>query len=229
MEFGVPLFPPPGWSPYSRVAWTELRLQFRLPGDEPVISTRLCDYASREEIVTVITAVQQRRRELTAVEKQPAVKSASKAARDDAALAVLWAIADRQELNRLLTDLRRGEMPTNLDGRMRALPSGPARELLLQLHARFVAAREAAIEKLRQQWVPPPVDDAAWEERLRWMALSGVWLAREWLLPGERRLSALKRGQLIRERQDRYLAAHPERLEAVRRKAEEADGAKRGG
>jgi hypothetical protein len=122
----VPLRPPPGWSFYSRAAWTELQLQFRLPR-EPVISTRLRDYASQEEIDTVIAAVQQIRREVIAVEKRPAVKSASKAARDDAALAMIWAAADRQELNRLLTDLRRGEMPSNFNGRMIALPQGPAR------------------------------------------------------------------------------------------------------
>ena len=216
----VPLRPPPGWSFYSRAAWTELQLQFRLPR-EPVISTRLRDYASREEIDAVIAAVQQVRRELIAVEKRPAVKSASKAARDDAALAMIWAAADRQELNRLLTDLRRGEMPSNFNGRMIALPQGPARELLLQIRARSEAAREAAIEELRRQWTPPPVDDAAWEENLRLMALSGVRVYRKWLLPSEKRLSSSVQCRLIRERQDRFLDAHPERLEAVRRKVEE--------
>jgi hypothetical protein len=134
MDVGIPVRPPPGWNPYSRASWTELQLQFRLPR-EPVISTRLRDYASQEEIDTVIAAVQQVRCDLIAVEKRSAVKSASKAARDDAALAVIWATADRQELNRLLTDLRRGEIPSNFNGRMIALPEGSARELLLQIRA----------------------------------------------------------------------------------------------
>jgi hypothetical protein len=228
MDVGIPLVPPPSWSFYSRAAWTELQLQFRLPR-EPVISTRLRDYASQEEIATIITAVQQVRRELVAVEKQPAVRGASKAARDDAALAVIWATADRQELNRLLTDLRRGEIPSNFNGRMIALPQGPARELLLQIRARSEAAREAAIEELRRRWTPPPVDDAAWEENLRSMALSGVRVYRKWLLPSEKRLSSSVQCRLIRERQDRFLAAHPERLEAIRRKVELANGAQCGG
>jgi hypothetical protein len=52
------------------------------------------------------------------------------------------------------------------------------------------------------------------------MALSGVRVYRKWLLPSEKRLSSSLQCQLIRERQDRFLAAHPERLEAVRRKVE---------
>ena len=109
-------------------------------------------------------------------------------------------------------------MPSDLEGRAALLPEGSARELLLQFHTRYQAADEAAIEELRRQWVPPPVDDEAWEEHLRWMALSGIRFNREWLLPGERRLSSAKQVRLISERRKRFLAAHPERLEAVRRK-----------
>jgi hypothetical protein len=53
------------------------------------------------------------------------------------------------------------------------------------------------------------------------MALSGVRVYRKWLLPSEKRLSSSVQCRLIRERQDRFLDAHPERLEAVRRKVEE--------
>jgi hypothetical protein len=52
------------------------------------------------------------------------------------------------------------------------------------------------------------------------MALSGVRFAREWLLPSEKRLSSSARWRLIRERQNRFLDAHPECMEAVSRKVE---------
>jgi len=191
------------------------------------MSTRLRDYASQEEIDTAIDVVQQARRELIVMEKQPAVRCASKAVRDNVALAALWATADRCRLNRLLTDLRRGEMPSNLEDRMIALPKAPARELLLQLHVRYQACLRGGDRGASPAVGAAPLDDAAWDEHLRWMALTGV-RAREWLLPGEKQLSSSARWRLISERQDRFLAAHPERLEAVRRKAEDADGAKRG-
>ena len=51
---------------YSRAEWTELQLQFHPPRDGPVISIRLRDYASREEIDVVVAALEQLRRELSA-------------------------------------------------------------------------------------------------------------------------------------------------------------------
>jgi hypothetical protein len=77
--------------------------------------------------------------------------------------------------------------------------------------------------------VPHPVDDAAREDHLRWLALRDVRWCRKWLFPHETRLLKSRQYRLIRERQNRFLAAHPEYLEAARRKAEEADGAQRGG
>jgi hypothetical protein len=51
---------------YSRAEWTELQQQFRPPRDGPVVSTRLRDYASAEEISIVVAALQLRWRELSA-------------------------------------------------------------------------------------------------------------------------------------------------------------------
>jgi hypothetical protein len=76
-------------NPYSRADWTELQLAFRPPRDGLVISTRLRDYASQEEIDGVIAAVQQARCELTAriqAAQVPPPRRMSKEARDDVAL-----------------------------------------------------------------------------------------------------------------------------------------------
>ena len=50
-------FPDPahvGYNPYLRADWTELQLRFRPPRDSPDVSIRLLDYASPEEINSVI-------------------------------------------------------------------------------------------------------------------------------------------------------------------------------
>jgi hypothetical protein len=52
-------------NPYSRAEWTELQLQFRPPRDGPVVSTRLRDYVTAEEIGVVVAALQLLRRELS--------------------------------------------------------------------------------------------------------------------------------------------------------------------
>jgi hypothetical protein len=222
------LLPPPGWSPYSRAAWTEHQQRFRPPHDGPRVSTRLADYATRAEIDIVVVALKQVQRELgtrVRAAKQPATKHLSKAARDDVALSGHWAAGDRRRLGWILGDLRAGAIPLDYRHHVELLPEGPARDLLLQFYARYEAAQAAAIEELRQQWVPPPIGDEAWEAHLRGLALSGLrWPVRDWLLPHERRLSEAKRCRLIRERQRRYLDSHPERLQAVRRKVAEADG-----
>ena len=62
-------FPDPahvGYSPYSRIPWTELQLRFRPPRDGPDVSIRLRDYATAEEINSVIAALQLHWRELSA-------------------------------------------------------------------------------------------------------------------------------------------------------------------
>src|SRR5262249_53933406 len=85
---------------YSRVEWTELQQQFRPPRDGPSVSTRLRDYASREEIDVVVAALQQLRRELGA-RVRGANRTATgrmSAAAPDAALAAQWAAADRRQL-----------------------------------------------------------------------------------------------------------------------------------
>src|SRR5215813_11965914 len=89
----LPMLPPPGWNPYSRVAWTELQLRFRPPRDGPAVSTRLSDYATAEEIELVAATLEQARRELGArvrEAKRPAGGRLSKAAAADNALAALW-------------------------------------------------------------------------------------------------------------------------------------------
>jgi hypothetical protein len=62
---------------------------------------------------------------------------------------------------------------------------------------------------LRRDWVPQAVDDAAWEDHLRWLALRDVRFSREWLFPPEKRLLKSRQYRLIWERQARFLAAHP--------------------
>jgi hypothetical protein len=142
----------------------------------------------------------------------------------DAALAAMWAAADRRQVGWILGYLRRGVVHHDYRDHAALVPEGPAKDLLPQFYARYEATQTAAIDDLRREWVPPPVDDAAWEEHLRWLALRDVRFSREWLFPHEKRLLKSRQYRLIRERQNRFLAAHPEYLEAARRKAEEAGG-----
>jgi len=150
-------------NPYSRAEWTELQQRFRPPRDGPSISTRLRDYASSEEIDVVVAALQQLRRELGA-RVQGANRTATSrmsAAAQDAALAAKWAASDRRRVGWILGYLRKGVIHSDYRDHAGLLPEGPARELLPQFYARYEAAQAAAIEDLRLDWVPPPVDDAA--------------------------------------------------------------------
>ena len=100
--------PPSNRSRYSRADWTELQLQFRPPRDGVSVSIRLRDYANPEEINGVIAALQLRWRELSARARGAdgtAIRRMSAAARD-AALAAMWAAADRRRIGWILGYLR---------------------------------------------------------------------------------------------------------------------------
>jgi len=91
-------------NPYSRADWTELQQQFRPPPDGPSVSTRLRDYATAEEIGLVVAALQVLRREL-GVRVRGANRAATgrmSAAAQDAALAAMWAAADRRRIGWML-------------------------------------------------------------------------------------------------------------------------------
>jgi hypothetical protein len=92
----------------------------------------------------------------------------------DAALAAMWAAADRRRIGWILSYLRKGVVHHDYRDYAGLLPEGSVRGLLPQFYARYELARAAALEDLRQAWTPPPVDDAAWEGHLRWMALRDV-------------------------------------------------------
>ena len=64
--FPLPEMPSANFSPYSRAQWTALQLKFRPPRDGPDVSIRLRDYATAEEINSVIAALQLHWRELNA-------------------------------------------------------------------------------------------------------------------------------------------------------------------
>ena len=114
------------------------------------------------------------------------------AAAQDAALAAMWAAADRRRIGWILGYVREGVVHHDYRDHAALLPEGPAKDLLPQFYSRYELAQAAALEDLRQAWVPPPVDDAAWEGHLRWMALRDVRWCRKWLLPHEKRLSTSK-------------------------------------
>jgi hypothetical protein len=119
---------------YSRAQWTELQLQFRLPRDGPVVSTRLRDYASAEEIDIAITALQQLRRELS-VQARRANRTTTRrmsAAAQDAALAAMWSAADRRRIGWILGYLRKGIVHRDYRDYAGLLPEGSARGLLPQ-------------------------------------------------------------------------------------------------
>jgi len=120
--------------------------------------------------------------------------------------------------------LRKGHRPPRLP-RLCRLAAGGFRKGSTPAVLSGTSSRAAALEDLRQAWTPPPVDDAAWEGHLRWMALRDSRCCREWLLPHEKRLSTSKQYRLISERaKNRFLDRHPDYLEAARREAEEAGG-----
>jgi hypothetical protein len=114
------------------------------------------------------------------------------AAAQDVALAAMWVAADRRRIGWILSYLRKGVVHHDYRDYAGLLPEGSVRGLLPQFYARYELAQAAALEDLRQAWTPPPVDDAAWEGHLRWMALRDVRRCREWLLPHEKRLSTSK-------------------------------------
>jgi len=96
-------------NPYSRAEWTELQQRFRPPRDGPIISTRLRDYASLEEIDIVVAALQLLRRELSACIRgaNRTATTRMSAAAQDAALAAMWAAADRRRIGWILGYLRK--------------------------------------------------------------------------------------------------------------------------
>jgi hypothetical protein len=84
------------------------------------------------------------------------------AAAQDAALAAMWAAADRRRVGWILGYLREGIVHHGYRDYTGLLPEDSARGLLPQFYARYELAWAAALEDLRQAWTPPPVDDAAW-------------------------------------------------------------------
>jgi hypothetical protein len=146
------------------------------------------------------------------------------AAAQDAALVAMRAAADRRPVGWILGHLREGIVHHDYRDHAGLLPAGSAKDLLPQFYARHELAQAAALEDLRQAWVPPAVDDAAWEN------LSAGWhcAACDGAASGcSRTRSDWRQYRLVRERQNRFLDAHPEYLEAAQRKAE-ADGSRCG-
>ena len=126
--------PPSNFSPYSRADWTELQLRFRPPRDGPSVSIRLRDYATAEEIGLVVAALQVLRREL-GVRVRGANRAATgrmSAAAQDAALAAMWAAADRRRIGWILGYLREGVVHHDYRDHAALLPEGPARWLALR-------------------------------------------------------------------------------------------------
>ena len=83
----------------------------------------------------------------------------------------MWAATDRRRIGWIRSYLREGVVHHDYRDHAALLPEGPAKDLLPQFYAKYELARAAALEDLRQAWTPPPVDDAAREGHLRWMAL----------------------------------------------------------
>src|SRR5262249_57931869 len=104
------------------------------------------------------------------------------------------AATDRRRLGWILGYLREDVVHSNYRDHAGLLPEGSARELLRQFYARYELAQAAALEDLRREWVPPPVDDVAWEDHLRWLALRDVRFSRELLL--RRRSCSRGRGSI---------------------------------
>jgi hypothetical protein len=122
------------------------------------------------------------------------------AAAQDAALAAMWAAADRRRIGWILGYLRKGIVHRDYRDYAGLLPEGSARGLLTQ----FCSVRARAggcARRSTSSRTPPPVDDAR-EGPLRWMALRDIRWCREWLLPHEKRLSTSKQYRLISERQN---------------------------
>jgi hypothetical protein len=163
----------------SRTEWTNQQLRFVPPREQ--LPIRLSDCAGAEEIAAAIAAVRQVWRNLNRHIREAGSD-------EDAALTAQWDAADRRRVGWILSSLRKGELPNRND--VERLLEGAAGEQILSLYARCEAAQAAAIEQLRLSWVPPPVDDAAWEEHLRFLVAHEFRrCGRDWLFPNERRLS----------------------------------------
>ena len=120
--------PPANWSPYSRADWTALQRRFRPPRDGPAVSILLRDYASPEEIDVVIAALQLCWRELGACARganRTATRRMSAAAQD-AALAAMWAAADRRRIGWILGYLRKCIVHRDYRNYAGLLPEGSA-------------------------------------------------------------------------------------------------------
>ena len=111
------------------------------------------------------------RRELDVRARGATTTSRMSAAAQDAALAAMWATADRRRIGWILGYLCQGVVYHNYRD-YAGLPEGSARELLTQFYARYELAQAAALEDLRQAWTPNPVDDVAWEAHAGWCCLT---------------------------------------------------------
>jgi hypothetical protein len=103
-------------------------LQFRPPRDGPAVSTLLRDYATAEEIGVVVAALQQLRRK----SQRAGAGRRMSAAAQDAALAAMWAAADRRRIGWILEYLRNGIVHRDYRDYAGLLPEGSARGLLPQ-------------------------------------------------------------------------------------------------
>jgi hypothetical protein len=170
-------------NPYSRAEWTELLLQFRPPRDGPAVSSRL----------RVCYGGGDRRRRRCATFSGASLTCGRRAPIEQPQAAcpprrrmLLWPPCGLPRTGAAWagsagTCVRASSTATTatVPACCRRVPQG----VYSRSSARYELARAAALEDLRPAWTPPPVDDAAWEGHLRWMALRDVRRCREWLLP----------------------------------------------
>ena len=102
-------------------------MQFRPPRDGPAVSTRLRDYATAEEIGIVVAA-----HSFSGASLRAGAGRRMSAAAQDAALAAMWAAADRRRIGWILGYLSKGIVHRDYRDYAGLLPEGSARGLLPQ-------------------------------------------------------------------------------------------------
>jgi hypothetical protein len=120
---------------------------------------------------------------------------------------------NRSQVRKVLKQLQDGSIPDSFHPRDPYF-AGEIGRRLREIYDRYDTAHRAAIQRDYDNWEPPPVDDAAWEQELRRRANGLAYQVAERQLRRELPGASNPRA-LVEQRQRQLLAAHDARLTAA--------------